>query len=170
MSDLYIDQDQYKDLIEQLILKVDDDHFEFDSLLCLARGGMRIGDIFSRVYNMPLAVMATSSYREEAGKVQGDLDIASFITTTGGELHGKLLLVDDMVDSGKTIIKVIEHLRERFPAITEVRVGVLWWKSHSVCKPDYWADYLESNPWIHQPFEEYDSLGVAKLREKRNAQ
>lgn len=169
MSELFIDQDRYKDLIEQLIIKVDDDNFEFDSLLCLARGGMRVGDIFSRVYNKPLAVMATSSYREQAGKVQGDLDIASFITTTGGELHGKLLLVDDMVDSGKTIIKVVEHLRERFPAITEVRVAVLWWKSHSVCKPDYWVDYLETNPWIHQPFEEYDSLGVAKLREKRNA-
>ena len=107
MKHLRVNDEEYNDLIERLILKVDDDGYKFDSLLCLARGGMRVGDLFSRVHNMPLAVMATSSYREEAGRVQGDLDIASFITKTGGEIAGKLLLVDDMVDSGKTIVKVI---------------------------------------------------------------
>ena len=107
MTDLFITQDQYDDLVERLILAVDSDGYQFDSLLCLARGGMRVGDVFSRVHNMPLAILATSSYREEAGKVQGDLDIASFITKTGGELKGRLLLVDDMVDSGKTVVKVV---------------------------------------------------------------
>ncbi len=167
MADLFVTQDEYDDLIEKLILKVADDGYEFDTILCLARGGMRVGDIFSRVHNVPLAVLATSSYREEAGKVQGDLDIAGFITKTGGEIKGKLLLVDDMVDSGKTIVKVIEHLKRAFPAVTEVRVAVLWWKSHSVCKPDYWVDYLEDNPWIHQPFEYYDDFGVERLRERQ---
>ena len=72
MADLFVTQDEYDDLIEKLILKVADDGYEFDTILCLARGGMRVGDIFSRVHNMPLAVLATSSYREEAGKVQGN--------------------------------------------------------------------------------------------------
>ena len=167
MKHLRVNDEEYNDLIERLILKVDDDGYKFDSLLCLARGGMRVGDLFSRVHNMPLAVMATSSYREEAGRVQGDLDIASFITKTGGEIAGKLLLVDDMVDSGKTIVKVVEHLKKAYPAVTDVRVAVLWWKSHSAFKPDYHVDYLEDNPWIHQPFEIYDDLGVEELRKKR---
>lgn len=167
MKHLRVNDEQYNDLIERLILKVDEDGYQFDSLLCLARGGMRVGDLFSRVHNMPLAVMATSSYREEAGRVQGDLDIASFITKTGGEIAGKLLLVDDMVDSGKTIVKVVEHLKKAYPAVTDVRVAVLWWKSHSAFKPDYYVDYLEDNPWIHQPFEIYDDLGIEELRKKR---
>ena len=168
MTDLFITQDQYDDLVERLILAVDSDGYQFDSLLCLARGGMRVGDVFSRVHNMPLAILATSSYREEAGKVQGDLDIASFITKTGGELKGSLLLVDDMVDSGKTVVKVVEHLKKAYPAITEIRVAVLWWKSHSVLKPDYYVDFLDNNPWIHQPFERYDDMGVQQLREFRH--
>ena len=93
------------------------------------------------------------------------MDIAQFITKTGGEIAGRLLLVDDMVDSGKTIVQVAEHLKKQYPAITEIRVAVLWWKSHSVCKPDYWCDYLEDNPWIHQPFERYDAMGIDRLRE-----
>lgn len=167
MKHLHVTDDQYNDLIERLILKVADNGYRFDSLLCLARGGMRVGDLFSRVHDMPLGILATSSYRADAGKVQGDLDIATYITTTGGEISGKLLLVDDMVDSGKTIVKVIEHLKRAYPAVTEVRVAVLWWKSHSVLKPDYWVDYLEDNPWIHQPFEVYDDMGIEALRAKR---
>ena len=167
MTDLFVTQDEYDDLVEQLILKVADDGYDFDCILCLARGGMRVGDIFSRVHDMPLAILATSSYREAAGKQQGDLDIASFITKTGGEIAGRLLLVDDMVDSGKTLVQVVEHLKKQYPAITEIRVAVLWWKSHSVFTPDYWSEFLDNNPWIHQPFERYDAMGIEKLREHR---
>ena len=168
MTDVFISQDQYDDLVERLILAVDADGYQFDSLLCLARGGMRVGDVFSRIHNIPLAILATSSYREEAGTRQGELDIASFITKTGGEIKGRLLLVDDMVDSGKTVVEVIDHLKKAYPAITEIRVAVLWWKSHSVLKPDYYVEFLDNNPWIHQPFERYDDMNIQKLREFRN--
>ena len=154
------------ELCEQLVLKVADSGWEFDSLLCLARGGMRPGDIFSRVMSVPLHVLSTSSYRAEAGTKRGELDISRFITGPG-ELRGRVLLVDDMVDSGITVSKVVEHLKKNFPGVTEVRTAVIWWKSHSVFRPDYHLSYLEGNPWIHQPFEVYDDMGVGKLREKR---
>ena len=80
-----------------------------------------------------------------------------------------MLLVDDMVDSGKTIREVVRHLKERYPAITEIRVAVLWYKAHSVLVPDWYVEYLEDNPWIHQPFECYDALGPAKLIERVRA-
>ena len=160
MTDLFVTQEEYDDLVEQLVLKVADDGYKFDTILCLARGGMRVGDIFSRVHDMPLAILA-------AGKQQGDLDIAQFITKTGGEIAGRMLLVDDMVDSGKTLEQVVHHLKQQYPAITEIRVAVLWWKSHSVYTPDYWCEFLDNNPWIHQPFERYDAMGIERLREHR---
>ena len=54
MADLFVSWQDYIDLNEQLVLKVADSGWKFDSLLCLARGGMRPGDIFSRVYSKPL--------------------------------------------------------------------------------------------------------------------
>ncbi len=166
MSDLFITQEQYDAMTERLILAVDADGYKFDSLLCLARGGLRIGDVFSRVHgNFPLCIMATSSYRADAGKTQGELTIAGTYTATqGAELKGRVLLLDDMVDSGKTLAKTIVYLKEKYPAVTEIRVAVLWWKSHSVYKPDYYIDYLEDNPWIHQPFERYDDVCVEDLK------
>jgi hypoxanthine phosphoribosyltransferase len=166
VKDLYISWDEYHRLIEQMTVQVYESGYKFDSLLCLARGGLRIGDVVSRVYDMPLAILAASSYREAAGTRQGRLDVAEFITMTGGELSGRLLLVDDLVDSGGTLTRVIDHLKLRFTRITEVRTAVLWYKAVSGFKPDYFVQYLEGSPWIHQPFEEYDALRPPQLAAK----
>ena len=109
--------------------------------------------------------MTTSSYREAAGTVQGDLDIDKYITGVS-DLKGKLLLVDDLCDSGKTIQKVVEHLKKNYPAITEIRVAVIWVKACSVFHPDYHVVEYKDAPWIHQPFEVYDDLGPGKHLEK----
>jgi hypoxanthine phosphoribosyltransferase len=126
--------------------------------------------VISRIYDMPLAILAASSYREAAGTRQGQLDIAEFITNTGGTLRGRVLLVDDLVDSGVTLTRVIAHLKQRFGEVSEVRTAVLWYKAVSTFKPDYYVQYLPESPWIHQPFEEYDSLRphqlAARLRSK----
>ncbi|MFA4912546.1 MAG: phosphoribosyltransferase [Alcaligenaceae bacterium] len=162
-SDLWIDWSEYHRLIERLGQNVFHSGWEFDQILCLARGGVRVGDVLSRIFDVPLGILATSSYREAAGTKQGDLDIAQFITITRGTLSGKVLLVDDMVDTGLTFNKVYEHLQRQFPAITEIKSAVLWWKGHSQVTPDYFVDKLPTNPWIHQPFEDYDSLRPHQL-------
>jgi len=173
VRDLYVTWDEYHRLIERLIVQVHEAGYAFDTILCLARGGLRIGDVFSRVYDMPLAILAASSYREAAGTRQGQLDIGEFITKTGGEIAGKVLLVDDLVDSGVTMSRVIEHLKQRFPAVTDVRTAVLWYKAVSAFRPDYFVEHLEDSPWIHQPFEEYDALRpnqlAARLRGRTQA-
>jgi uncharacterized protein len=43
---------------------------------------------------------------------------------------------------------------------------VLWYKVCSEFKPDYYVDYLPDNPWIHQPFEQYETLTPADLAER----
>src|SRR5690625_4282468 len=162
-TDLWISWDEYHDLIGQLALQVHQSGWKFDKIVCLARGGMRVGDVISRIYDVPLGILATSSYREAAGTVQGQLDIAQYITITRGTLGGKVLLVDDMVDTGLTFGRVRDHLVKQFPGIQELRTAVLWWKGHSQVTPDYYVEKLPTNPWIHQPFEDYDSIRPHQL-------
>lgn len=162
-KDLWVSWKEYDDAIVSLARMIHESGWQFDQVLCLARGGLRPGDVFSRIFDVPLAILSTSSYREEAGKVQGSLDIARHITMTRGTLSGRVLLLDDLVDSGVTLDKVQQHLRENFPAVTEVRSAVIWCKACSALRPDYYLQYLASNPWIHQPFEEYDTLRPQQL-------
>jgi hypoxanthine phosphoribosyltransferase len=150
----------------KLALKVFQSGWQFDTILCLARGGMRPGDILSRVFNKPLAIMSTSSYRADAGTVQGHLDIARFITTPKGEIAGRVLLVDDLADTGHTLKAVFEMLKSNYAPITELRSAVIWTKGVSTFVPDYSVEFLPTNPWIHQPFENYDSMSPEMLLEK----
>ena len=157
-KDLWVDWPNYHALIERLALLVHQSGWEFDQILCLARGGLRVGDVLSRIFDKPLAILTTSSYRDAAGTTQGVLDIAQFVTMTAERLEGRVLLVDDMVDSGVTLIRVCEHLKARYTGITELKTGVLWFKAHSCIDPDFYVQKLDTNPWIHQPFEDYDTL------------
>lgn len=163
---LYVSYDEYHGLIEKLALKIHQSDWEFDTILCLARGGLRPGDILSRIFNKPLAIMSTSSYRAEAGKVQGHLDIGRFIATPKGEIAGRVLLVDDLADTGVTLNAVVKMLKENYASITEMRTAVIWSKGVSTFKADYSVEDLPTNPWIHQPFEGYDNLSPEKLMEK----
>ena len=160
---LYVSYDEYHNLIEKLAIRIHQSGWEFDTILCLARGGMRPGDILSRIFDKPLAIMSTSSYRAEAGTQQGVLDIARYITTPKGEIAGKVLLVDDLADTGKTLKEVIDRLRNDYAPITELRSAVIWTKGVSSFKADYSVEFLPTNPWIHQPFEGYDAMRPEQL-------
>ncbi len=155
---LSVDWPAYHRLVERLAAQIHESGYRFDSLLCLARGGLRPGDVLSRIFDVPLAILAASSYRAAGGTVQGELDIARYITTTGADLHGRLLLVDDLADTGATIERVRVHLRQRYPAITEIRTAVLWVKEGARVAPEYAVMRLPDRPWIRQPFEVYDDM------------
>jgi hypoxanthine phosphoribosyltransferase len=160
---LYVSYDEYHNLIEKLAIKVYLSGWQFDTILCLARGGMRPGDVLSRIFDKPLAIMSTSSYRADAGKLQGTLDIAHYITTPRGEIAGRVLLVDDLADTGHTLKAVIDQLRSNYKPITELRSAVVWTKGVSTFTADYSVEDLPTNPWIHQPFEGYDSMKPEQL-------
>jgi hypoxanthine phosphoribosyltransferase len=94
------------------------------------------------------------------------LDIARYITTPKGEIAGRVLLVDDLADSGHTLNAVIHLLKNNYSPITELRSAVIWTKGVSTFTPDFSVDYLPTNPWIHQPFEAYDTMRPLQLLEK----
>lgn len=162
---LRVSWDDYHRAIERLARIVHQAGYPFDAVLCIARGGLRIGDVFSRLFKTPLHILSVSSYREAAGTRQGEFRIADGITSTHGPLAGRILLVDDLVDSGATLARVQEHLRTAFASVTEVRSAVIWYKACSTMRPDYYLEYLPESPWIHQPFEVYDELTADCLKD-----
>jgi uncharacterized protein len=164
MPSLHVDWDQYNTLTERLALIVHESGFKFNQIICIARGGLRVGDVLSRIFERPLAILSTHSYSSEGGTIRGELVISEHMTMTKPRLGERVLLVDDLVDSGHTLAAVHAELPKRFPHITELKTAVLWWKACSVFKPDFHVQYLAENPWIHQPFEVYDTLPPEALK------
>lgn len=167
MPDLYISWSDYHHKIEQLAAQIYQSGWEFNQIVCLARGGLRVGDIISRIYKQPLAILATSSYSGAGKQERGQLTFSQHLTMTSETLGSRILLVDDLVDSGVTLEETIPWLKKNSKTpIEEIRSAVIWYKACSTVAPDYYADYLPDNPWIHQPFERYEFTNPAELAEK----
>jgi uncharacterized protein len=167
MSNLQISWVEYHSNIEQLAIQIAESDWQFKQIVCLARGGLRVGDILSRIFAKPLAILAVSSYSKDGQR--DALKFSTSITMTTATLAQPLLLVDDLVDSGETLRHTIAWLEQHHGiAIAQIRTAVIWYKGCSICQPDYYLEYLTENPWIVQPFEFYENIDLAKLKKQHS--
>jgi uncharacterized protein len=166
--DVHISWAEYDRKIEQLAVQIAESDWQFEQILCLARGGLRVGDILSRIFRKPLAILSVSSY--SIARERGSLKFSNNISMTTATLNQPLLLLDDLVDTGETLKQTIDWLQQHHHILnSQVRSGVIWYKASSIYQPDFYIDYLPDNPWIHQPFEVYESITLAQLQNKCKA-
>ena len=81
----------------------------------------------------------------------------------------KILLIDDLSDTGLTLNKSIEWLKNHDPIkdfIKEIKTGCLWRKKKSPFTPDFCAVNLPNSPWIVQPFEKHEEIRIEDLKKK----
>lgn len=164
MPDLYVSWSEYHEKIETLAVKIYQSGWKFNQIVCIAKGGLRVGDILCRIYRQPLAIISASSYLGEENRIRGEITFSDHLSMTTKSLGSKVLLVDDLVDSGISLQETINWLQQhRGTEIEEIRTAVIWYKDCSQIVPDYYVDYLPDNPWIHQPFEPYELITPAEL-------
>ncbi|SVB24867.1 uncharacterized protein METZ01_LOCUS177721, partial [marine metagenome] len=95
---------------------------------------------------------------------QGAITFSRDLAKTTPNLGSRVLLVDDLVDTGVTLEKTIAWLNHFYGFyLDEVRTAVIWQKATSTFKPDYKIDYLDTSPWIHMPFEKYEEMDITQL-------
>ena len=165
MTDLYVTWSEYHHKIEKLAVKIHKSNWHFDHIVCLAKGGLRVGDILCRLYDKPLAIMSTASYQGENNRERGKIEFSQHLSTIKS-LGDRILLVDDLVDSGVSLVESLNWLKNKYSHISEIRTAVIWYKGTSLAVPDYYIDYLPDNPWIHQPFEIYEQTDIQQLASK----
>lgn len=168
MTDLHITWSEYHHKIETLAVKIYQSDWQFNQIVCLAKGGLRVGDILCRLYDQPLAILSTTSYGGENNQQRGQIKFSEHLATIQ-PLGDRILLVDDLVDSGVSLAESLNWLTTKYGAnIIDIRTAVIWYKSTSIEIPDYYVDYLRGNPWIHQPFEKYEQTNIASLAAQFN--
>jgi hypoxanthine phosphoribosyltransferase len=155
MDKVYIDYPEYNALIDRLIDRLRDSGLQFDWVIGISRGGLPLADAISRSLKLPMAVVAASSYQGQSGTDQADLKVSASVASVA-EVTGRCLLVDDLVDSGKTLGALTRHLKHQLPAIDVLHTAVIWVKPISVFQPDFAAEHMENDLWIVQPFEKRD--------------
>ena len=168
---LIITFEQYTKIVEKLAIQIHK-NYKPTVLVGIMRGAAPIIDILSRILKLPIAYIVIQSYsgkgiEDKQGKLMFAREISSLATDKD---FNKVLLIDDLSDTGLTLNKSIEWLKSYGPTkdfITEVKTACLWKKKSSTFEPDFCAVKLDSDPWIVQPTEHYEELNIEEIA-KRN--
>ncbi|WP_075535014.1 phosphoribosyltransferase [Candidatus Pelagibacter communis] len=168
---LIISFDEYLDTVEKLAIDVSKS-FKPTVLVGIMRGGAQIIDILSRIFKLPTAYIVIQSYSGKGTEDrQGELIFAREISSIASEKDfEKVLLVDDLSDTGLTLNKSIDWLKKYEPVknyIKDIKTACLWKKKSSKFNPDYCPVMLNSDPWIVQPTEHYEELSIDKIISKQ---
>ena len=135
------------------------------------RGAAPIIDILSRILKLPIAYIVIQSYSGKGLEDnQGELMFAREISSLAKEKDfTRVLLIDDLSDTGLTLNKSIEWLKNYGPTkkfIKEIRTACLWKKKSSSFEPDFCPIKLDSDPWIVQPTEHYEEISINEIIKK----
>ena len=166
---LIISFNEYNKIVEKLALLVHK-NYKPTVLVGIMRGAAPIIDILSRILKLPIAYIVIQSYSGKGIEdKQGELMFAREISSlANNEDFNRVLLIDDLSDTGLTLNKSIEWLKNYGPTkdyIKEVRTACLWKKKSSSFEPDFCPVKLDSDPWIVQPTEHYEELSIEKIIE-----
>lgn len=147
--------DQFALLSRQLARTIHTSWFHPDLIVAIGRGGYLPARMLSDYLNVfDLASVKIEHYygvrRQKLARLRYPL---------GAEVAGRrVLLVDDVTDSGETFDVASQHLRQRGePA--ELKTAVLHHKSVSGFVPDYYAEEVSTWRWIVYPWALMEDLG-----------
>ena len=164
---LIITFDEYTKIVEKLAIEI---HKKYKPtvLVGIMRGAAPILDILSRILRLPIAYIVIQSYSGDGMEdKQGQLMFAREISSLANDKDfSKVLLIDDLSDTGLTLNKSIEWLKNYGPTkdyIKEVKTACLWKKKSSTFEPDFCPVRLDSDPWIVQPTEHYEELSIEEI-------
>lgn len=145
-------------LVRKLAHQVQDSGFKPDIVICIARGGYvpaRLLCDFMNIFNLASIRIKhyTGSDKSGAAKLVEKLSI---------EIKGlKILLVDDVDDTGDTLQLALDYLQTMQP--DDVKVAVLHHKVISSRVPDFYAQKIIRWRWITYPWAVVeDTLGFVK--------
>ena len=168
MSDkMIVGWDEYKSIVEKLAIQIHNG-YKPTVLIGIMRGAAPIIDILSRILKLPIAYIVIQSYSGEGIEdQQGQLMFAREISSLANDKDfKKVLLIDDLSDTGLTLNKSIEWLKNYGPTknyIEEIKTACLWKKKSSSFEPDFCPIKLDSDPWIVQPTEHYEELSIEEI-------
>ena len=168
---LIITFDEYNKIVEKLAILIHNT-YKPTVLVGIMRGAAPIIDILSRILKLPIAYIVIQSYSGEGMEdKQGQLMFARDISSLAEDKDfDRVLLIDDLSDTGLTLNKSIEWLKNYGPTknfINQVKTACLWKKKSSTFEPDFCPVRLDHDPWIVQPTEHYEELSIEEII-KRN--
>jgi hypoxanthine phosphoribosyltransferase len=138
----------FYDMARQLAFMIHNDNYRPDIIIAIARGGYTPARILSDY----LGVMDMTSFKVKHYQSTEKEAVAVIQHPLAADVSGqKILLVDDVSDTGDTFEVAIDHINDSANP-TEVRTAVLHHKTVSKYKPEYFTREVKEWHWITYPW------------------
>ena len=131
----------YKDFLadtRSLVQKID---WKFDSIIAIARGGLSLGHLLGETYDLREVYSINTIGYEDTVKLES---VKVFNIPELSEAKN-VLIVDDIVDSGDTLIEVLKVLHKAYPTVN-FKTASLFYKKSARIAPDWYVQ--ETDQWI----------------------
>lgn len=139
MNKLYYSYEMCKQDAKKLVELVKP--YKNDAILSIARGGLTLTHLISQALNQrEISFLNTISYDRKTQK--NSIEIFNIPNLSN---YKKVLIVDDIVDSGKTMRAIFELLNKEYPN-TEFKLATLFYRPTALLKPDFYIH--KTDIWI----------------------
>lgn len=145
----------------ELASKVWDSGYHPDIIVCVARGGLLPAGSMAYALNMKKLLVLNVEFYTGVGSTLLDPHLVEPIPENHGMTGKKILVVDDVADSGRTL-KFVHDLCAQYAS--EIRTAVLYEKPRSVLKCEY--VWKTTDKWIIFP---WSALPPVNARENTEA-
>ncbi len=126
--------------------------FRPDIIVGVSRGGWPPARILSDLLENPELANVKTEFYLDVAKTKSKPVITQPVSVT---VHGKrILIVDDIADTGKSLRLVRSHLKEQ--SAVDVKIATIYYKPWSVVKPDWYE--RETKDWVIFPWERKETV------------
>lgn len=110
-------------------------------ILAVARGGLTLSHFMAQAMNIRNLFSLNSIHYNDETK----LDTFDIFNIPDLSEAKRVLIVDDIVDSGETMVEILKILNNKFPNV-EFKIATLFYKKTALIQPDFTVK--EADCWI----------------------
>ena len=132
----------YGEFIKDLKSLVNIIDIEFDTIIGIARGGLTISHFLGEHFNIRKVYSINSIGYSETKKLNS-IEVFNIPDLNRSK---RVLIVDDIVDSGDTLIKILKILNTKYSHLQIYTSSIFYKKKSAKLKPDFYIK--ETKDWI----------------------
>jgi len=138
MEKIYYSYEEFREDLKRLTQKIDQ---SFDVLLPIARGGLSMGQMLGEFYEIREVYAINTIGYDDTEKLD-EVNVFNVPTLKAGQ---RVLILDDIVDSGDTLLEVLKVLKAKYPK-TIFESASIFYKPTAIIEPTWWVK--EATGWI----------------------
>ena len=143
MKKIYYPYQEFKQDLKALTQKIDQ---PFDAILGIARGGLSMAQMLGKYYDMrEVYSINTIGYNDT--QKNDSVEVFNIPELKDAKT---VLIVDDIVDSGDTLVEVLDVLNDRYPNVNFVTASLFYKKTAKITptwyvkEPKGWIEFFWS--------------------------